>query len=128
MTDTPKKIRPGEVEITLAGFPHPLRLVPSIDAARILSRRYGGLLKVVEKVGMFDIDTFGHIIAAGAVTASGGLTEKAIKRLPDLIFDTGMANLVQPLSAYVNALAMGGRPKEPDADDPPAEDDDPLAG
>lgn len=122
MTDAPKMIRPGEVEIELVGWGRPLKLVPSLTAATNLNRRYQGLGNLIQRIAAYDFEAFVAIIAAGA-----GVTEKGMRKLPDAVYDTGLINLVVPLTKFCTTLANGGRPAEvddgaePEADDPSQE-------
>lgn len=105
MANKPQTIRPGEVEITLKGWGRPLVLVPSIDAGRKISRRYGGLTPAVQRVGFFDFDAYVHIIAAGAQVTDAGM-----ERLETAVFDTGLIGLAAPLTKFLTLLGSGGRP------------------
>jgi hypothetical protein len=114
--DAPKhEIRPGQVEITLVGFPNPLVLTPSLRAATTLSRRYGGLKELVDKVQAFDVEAFIAIIGASA-----GLAEAGLAKLPDAVFDTGVLNIAVPLMKFCTSLANGGRPIGEDAPEGPS--------
>jgi hypothetical protein len=81
------EIRPGTVEIDLTGWGRPLKLVPSLDAAMSLNRRYGGFGPLTDKVRAYDLDVFVAIIAAGAK-----VTEAGLAKLPDCVWQTGMFN------------------------------------
>jgi hypothetical protein len=124
MSETVSTIRPGEVEIDLAGWGRPIKLVPSITAATNLSRRFGGFQPLMAKLGAFDFDAYVAVIAQGA-----SMTEKGIKKLPDCVYQTGVLGLAVPLIKYVSALSNGGKPPGPAEDEdaePAPEDDDPL--
>lgn len=122
--DKPNTIRPGEVEIDLAGWGRPLTLKPSLTAALNLNRRYGGLGPLMTKLGAYDFDAYVQVIAQG-----GGVTEKGMKKLPDAVYATGLLSLAVPLTNFVAVLFNGGRPPGEKAEDPDAapEDDDPSS-
>lgn len=105
--DMPNELRPGQVEVTLAGFPNPLTLTPSLKAATTLSRRYGGLKELVEHIQAMDIEAFIAIIGASA-----GLAEAGMTKLPEAVYETGVMNLSLPLTKFCVALANGGRPMD----------------
>jgi hypothetical protein len=112
--DTPNELRPGQIEIELKGWGRPLTLIPSIDAAISLNRRYKGLRELAERVQAYDFDAFVAVIAAGAQ-----VTDKGLAKLPGCVFETGLLDLVVPLTKFCTVLANGGRPlvSRPDVDE-----------
>lgn len=93
----------GNVEIELDGEIVTLR--PTLKAAQNISRAKGGIMAAVEAVGRFDFDVMVTVIALGI-----GAEGKEARELPDKVWSTGMADLVQPVINFLTILANGGRP------------------
>lgn len=112
------KIGAGEVEISLSGMRVVLK--PTLQAATVLSRKWGGLQKLIIALGGYELDAY-----VDCIVVAGGVTEKGKAALPERVFSHGIVNLIGPLTQFVGLLANGGRPSEPPADDDEAEGADP---
>jgi hypothetical protein len=103
MTVTSKaRLGAGNVDIELGG--ETLNLRPNLKAAQTISRQTGGIRAAIEAVTNFDLDAMVTVIGLGL-----GLDGKALKELPERIYETGMGSLVAPVTRYLVILANGGR-------------------
>lgn len=107
MTSSKPSIGAGDVVIKLADEERVLR--PTLRAAIAISRMSGGILGAMERVGRLDLD------AMVAVTAAGlDLTEHGMKGLDEKVYASGLGyadGLAKPLTAYLEILANGGKPR-----------------
>lgn len=97
-------VNQGEVEITLAGEPHVLR--STLRAAKEVSASAGGFIGAYQRLAAFDFGTYVAIVAAGL--------GKRASEVEQMVYETGIAPLSEPLSRFVQLLANGG--KEPVAE------------
>lgn len=96
------KLTKGEVSITLAGTEYTLR--PTLQAFSVIGSKY---------------ESYGHLlgkIAAGNVPAMVftlryglGWGDAQAKKLPELVMQTGVSGLVDPLTDFVYRLFNGGK-------------------
>lgn len=94
----------GAVAVTLAGRER--RLVPTLAAAKAISRRFGDLNKASERVISRDFGAAVAIVRAGL----------ADENFPeDEVWRAGLTRLMPVLVEYVEVLANGGRPLGQDA-------------
>lgn len=117
MTKSKAALGIGNVEIDLDGETVTLR--PTLQAAQAISRLSGGISGAVRAVGQFDIDTIASVVSLGL-----GVSGKDAKDIPDRVFNTGLADLIGPVSTYLTILANGGRPVTSGGE----EDEDPRKG
>jgi len=97
----------GNVEIELDG--QTVVLKPTLRAAQTISRQSGGILGAVERIGKFDLDTMIQVVTLG-LNATG----KEAQTIPDKVWETGMTELVAPVTKFLSILANGGRPVDED--------------
>lgn len=100
----------GDIAINLGEKEYVLR--PSLRAAKILSRKYGGTANIVQSLTQMNLDTFVDVIRHGA-----GLTEHGAKNLEEEIFSHGLFSLTAPCIRYMHILSNGGRPPSDDGDE-----------
>lgn len=79
-------------------------LIPTLRAARSVNA-LGGFAEVLRKLAGFDFDAFVAVVAAG--------TGKKASEVEDAVYEAGLPNLVESLSAFVESLANGGKPIKP---------------
>jgi hypothetical protein len=89
----------SEVEITLNGKAETLRC--TLRAAKRVNAG-GGFVEILRKLAVFDQDAYFGVVAAGL--------DKKVAEVEDAVFATGLPDLTEPLSTYVNLLANGGKP------------------
>lgn len=97
------KLDDGAVEIVLDGAP--AQLLPTIMAAKALSRQFGGFGKAIAAIGAMEFDAYLAVAKAGL-----GLAEDDVDKLTGRIYRTGLLDLIGPFTAYLLRLANGGRP------------------
>jgi hypothetical protein len=93
----------GDVPFMLAGERRVLR--PTLRAVNHISNVCGGLKKALTAVGEFDMTAMTAVIRAGL-----NLTDQESKKLPEMIYETGILELTGPLSDFIVILANGGKP------------------
>jgi hypothetical protein len=93
----------GDVPITLAGERRVLR--PTLRAVTTISASCGGLRKAMTAIGECDIGVMTTVIRAGL-----NLTDQEAKKVPELIYETGVLELTGPLIDFLINLANGGKP------------------
>jgi hypothetical protein len=93
----------GEVEITLDGKPATLK--STLAAAKRVNGIAGGYMAVLGRLGTMDHDAYVHVVAAGL--------DKKPSEVEDDVFRTGLLNLTEPLSTFVEYLVNGGKPAAP---------------
>jgi len=96
------QITKGEVVLTLADAEY--TLTPSLNAFSRLSAVHKNHNALLEKVREGDVMTILSVIRLGL-----GWDDKAAKKLPDLIFKTGVGSLIEPTWDYVFRLFNGGK-------------------
>ena len=97
----------GNVQITLAGETVTLR--PTLRAAQTISKQAGGIMSAVQAVARFDFETISSVIALGLNKTSPG----DVQGVAEKVYETGLADLVEPVSYFLAILANGGRPVSP---------------
>lgn len=105
------KIHSGEIEIELGG--EPKTLTCTLNAATRISRHFGGFRAANDQLLAQNLDAYVVIIRFGL----GLRTDAEVKALGDLVYRTGLNNLVLPLVDYVVMLSNGGRPVDESADE-----------
>lgn len=110
MAATKPRLGAGNVDIEIGNETHTLR--PTLRAAQTISRQTGGIRAAMEAVTNFDLDTMTTVVGLGL-----GLDGKALKELPERIYETGIGSLVAPLTRYLVILANGGRMPNDDDDE-----------
>lgn len=113
----------GSVPIMLNGSEYVL--VPSLNAAKKLSRMHGGIRGAIDAVMKMDIDVITEVVELGL----GPRVASTIKDLPTLVWQSGLTDqtgrLTEHCITYLSILANGGKPiedkgpPEPDAHDNP---------
>jgi hypothetical protein len=93
----------GDVPFILAGERRVLR--PTLRAVTHISSVCGGLKKALTAIGEFDLTAMTAVIRAGL-----NLTDQESKKVPELIYETGILELTGPLSDFIVVLANGGKP------------------
>ncbi len=94
----------GDVEITLNGTVAKLR--PSLGAAKRVNSA-GGFANVVSRLQAADLDFYIMVVAAGM--------NKKTAEVEEAVYLTGLPALGADVVKFVNILANGGKPFEPDA-------------
>jgi hypothetical protein len=89
----------GEVDIDLNGRSETLR--SSLGAAKKVNGA-GGYAQVLQKLAAFDLDYYVLVVSAGL--------GKKPSDVEDAVYRTGLPNLTEQLSTYVQYLANGGKP------------------
>ena len=97
------KFATGEVTVDLAGTTYTLR--PTLQAARALGRDFGGFAPLLQRIRDLDLDAYVAVIVQGAA-----LERREAKEVPDLVWQSGMIDLLAPTTEFVMILANGGRP------------------
>lgn len=103
------KLGGGSVYATIGGTEYELK--PSVFAAKFLSRKYGGLNLVVDRVSKLDFEAIIDVIQAGVGKQIANPREHA--KLEEEIFATGFSDDTGQLGTlcikYVISLMRGGR-------------------
>lgn len=94
-----KPVNPGEVRITLVGKDLVLR--SSLRAARTVSTSQDGFAGALQRISRYDFETFVSVVAAGL--------NQAPKDVEEDVYETGLLDLIDPVSKYVGYLMRGGR-------------------
>lgn len=110
-----RELGAGNVVATLVdaqGVARQVTLKPSLHAVRTLSRKYGGLSQVAERILKADFDVIVDVFEVGMQLSAGN--PKARAELEQSIYAAGILDvhggLVTVASSYLNVLAHGGRP------------------
>jgi hypothetical protein len=103
------KLTAGIVPVTLQDETHELKA--TARAILRISDMEGGITGALTKVQQLDFRAIVQIIKHGT-NADDALS----KRLDELVFETGVVNLMAPLVKYLMLLARGGHPEEGEAD------------
>lgn len=114
-----RELGEGTIEVQLIdsdGQAHIHHLKPSLGAFKTLSRKYGGLRSLVDKLDRLDFDAVVDTIAAGMNVP---LTAKRRDELEQAVFRTGITDdtgqLGEMCVQYVICLMRGGkRPGPPE--------------
>lgn len=114
MTDK-RELGIGNVPATLVdkdGNQQSVILKPSLHAVRTLSRKYGGMQQVAERVLKADFDVIVDVFEVGMQIPLGN--PKARQELEQAVYAAGILDsnggLVLIASNYLNILAHGGKP------------------
>jgi len=99
----------GVVIIELDGETRELEATPG--AAMKLSRLYGGLTPILGKLQAMDIEAYANVIRFGL-----GMKDKEASQVHELIFRSGIVNLMEPTIDYITCLFNGGRVPGADSD------------
>jgi hypothetical protein len=106
----PRPVNAGEVRITLAGEDRVLR--SSLRAAKTVSASLDGFLGALQRVARFDHDAFVTIVAVGL----GYDRRDDIEEVERKVFETGLPDLVAPVTKYVGYLMRGGKDEKKPTD------------
>ena len=100
----------GNVDIILGGESRTLK--PSLIAIQTLSRNYGGMQQVFDRVIQLDFEAICDVIAVGL--GKVGLGPKQKQELAEQVFETGISDdtgrLAHGCIRYVATLMRGGQP------------------
>lgn len=115
MSDNEKpRLGQGNVTVTIDGEEYVLK--PSISAITTLSRKYGGLNVVVERVAKLDFETILDVLEAGIGRTSSNPRQR--QQFAEAVFHTGLTDDTGGLGLlcvrYVIILMRGGRPLTPE--------------
>lgn len=110
----------GDVPIVLVdvnGIPQNVVLKPSLHAIRMLSRKYGGLEPLINKLSALDFDVVVDVLSAGMQVP--GHNPKAMQELEESAFRTGLSDqtggLPRACVRFVVILMHGGKPPPQEA-------------
>ncbi|MGQ9370346.1 hypothetical protein [Azospirillum sp. ST 5-10] len=92
----------GEVALTLAGAEHTLK--PSLNCYQRLATQYDNYGVLLGKIAAGNIPAIIFVLRHGL-----GFTDQQAKKLPQLVMDTGLAGLADPLSDFVFRLFNAGK-------------------
>lgn len=109
-----KRSEPIEVEM-FDGTVYELR--PTLRAFQRLQTRFGGLRGVIEALGQLNIESVSQIIAAG-VSAD----RKQLQEIQEQVFETGVADVTEAVTPYVNVLLDPNGDAEQAQDEPEKKD------
>jgi hypothetical protein len=114
----------GNVVVKLTGADgteRDLVLKPSLHAVRTLSRKYGGLHPLIDRVAKLDFDVIIDVLEAGAQIVHN---PKARQELEAAVYSTGLNDALGGPAIlavkYITILINGGKPP-PDDDGAPSE-------
>lgn len=96
----------GDVEIILNGKAETLR--PSLGAAKRVNAA-GGFSNVVSRIQAVDLEFYILVVAAGL--------GKKNAEVEDAVYKTGLPALGADVVKFINILANGGKPFEPETSD-----------
>ena len=103
MTDTTKiKVDGNELE-----------LVPTLAALECLNKKYGDFANVLNGINSLNFDTYIDVIYVG-VKKQLPSNEKERKETAQEIFNTGIVDLLAPVTEYIMLLLNGGRKIDPE--------------
>lgn len=109
----------GDIAVELDGKEMVLR--PTLEACLAISKIAGGLNAAVQRCVALDIDTIVSIVIAGL-----GLNPNQAKKVPELVYKTGLIALSGPCIDFIHVVANGGRKIE-DVEDQDNEPDPPQS-
>jgi hypothetical protein len=101
-------VNEGEVEVTLAGG-KTIVLRSTLRAAKTVDAKLGGFQETFRRLAGFHFDSYCIIVGAGI--------GKSPAEVEEAVFQTGLGNLIGPLTDYVTLLMNGGRPVGKEAGD-----------
>lgn len=105
---TKTTIGAGNVTFMLAGAEVTLR--PSLRCAQAISKQSGGIMAAIQAISRFDLEVMTSIIALG-LDAKG---PQEMSKVATQVYETGMSNLIEPVTTFLTILANGGRPVDSD--------------
>lgn len=96
------KLTRGEVAITLDGVEHTLK--PSLQAFSALSARYDNYGQLLGRIASGNVPAIIFTLRQGL-----GYNDQQAKKLPDVVFKTGISTITDPLSDFVYRLYNSGK-------------------
>lgn len=104
------KLGQGDIEITLDGDVYVLK--PSLNAAQMISKRYGSLNDAIQKLASFDFNTAVDVICLGLGPRYGNAKQQ--QEIAEKVYKTGLSDdsggLAERCVAYVLSVMRGGKP------------------
>jgi hypothetical protein len=114
------KLGQGDVEIVIDGDIYVLK--PTIQVAQQLSRRYGSLNDVIQKIGNLDFNAVVDVICLGL--GSRYSTARQQNDISEKVFKTGLTDdtggIAERCIAFVLSVMRGGKPASTVAVEPEA--------
>ncbi len=102
------KLSMGVIPIILGADREEFQLKASVRAVLGVSDLDGGLTNVLVRIQKMDFRTYVAVVRIGL-----SADDKLSKRLNDLVFETGLLTLMEPLVKFVTLLMNGGKdPKD----------------
>lgn len=87
----------GKTTVSVGDFE--FELEPTLDAARKIEQRFGGLRPALDALSALSVEAVSIAIIAGA-----NLTAKEAKEVPAAVFDAGIASVTAQVVPYISAL------------------------
>ncbi|MEO9230370.1 MAG: hypothetical protein ABI216_15700 [Devosia sp.] len=101
----------GNVDILLGDETVTLR--PTLRAAQTISKQSGGIVSALQAVSRFDFDVISSVIALGLNKTS----PRDQQDIAEKVYETGLSDLIEPVTNFLAILANGGRPVTAKASD-----------
>ena len=99
----------GDIEVNILGEER--KLVPSLRAAKVISKDFGGGLGAINRISQFDLDAITRIISVGlGLTANGEKQFANGEGLEEAVYKTGVMELAAPCIRYIHVILNGGKP------------------
>jgi hypothetical protein len=99
----------GNIDLSILDVEYSLK--PTLRAAKLISKDFGGGLGAINRLSQFDFDAIVKIISAGLDLTPNG--EKKFAEgvgLEEAIYKTGLMELAAPCIRYTHVLLNGGKP------------------
>lgn len=100
----------GEGNITINFEDEEVTLKPNLNAIQTLSRKYGGMQAVIDRLGRLDFDLVVEVIALGIALPNNPRQQK---ELAEKVFNAGLTDDTGSLPSrcidYIMSLMRGGR-------------------